>query len=69
MAKKVSIVEHEKDADFKVYFCDQEHQQKNQHLIAGSKLVVRNDRADVKVIIVEHDYEADIHILRKNFPT
>lgn len=41
MAKKVSIVEHEKDADYKVYFCDEEHQQKNHELIAGAKLVLK----------------------------
>jgi hypothetical protein len=69
MAKKVSIVEHEKDADYKVYFCDEEHQQKNHELIAGAKLVLKKERADVKVIIVEHEHRANIHIMRKNFPT
>ena len=69
MAKKVSIVEHEKDADYKVYFCDQEHKQKNHELIAGAKLVLKKERADVKVIIVEHEHRANIHIMRKNFPT
>ncbi len=68
MAKKISIVEHEKDADYKVYFCDQEYKQKNHELIAGARLVVRNDHADVKVIIVEKEEQANIHILRKNFP-
>ena len=69
MAKKVSIVEHEKDADYKVYFCDEEHQQKKHELIAGAKLVLKKERADVKVIIVEHEHRANIHIMRKNFPT
>ena len=69
MAKKVQVVEHEKDADYKVYFCDQEHKQKNHELIAGAKLVVNDEGADVRVIIVEHEQQAKIHILRKNFPT
>lgn len=69
MAKKVSVVEHEKDADYKVYFCDREQKQKNHELIAGAKLVVNDERADVRVIIVEHEEQAKIHILRKNFPT
>ena len=69
MAKKVSIVEHEKDADYKVYFCDEEHQQKNHELIAGAKLVVNDELADFRVMIEEHQQQAKIHILRKNFPT
>ena len=28
MAKKVSVVEHEKEAVYKVYFCDRENKQK-----------------------------------------
>ena len=52
-----------------MYFCDEEHQQKNHELIAGAKLVLKKERADVKVIIVEHEHRANIHIMRKNFPT
>ena len=68
MVKRIIIVEHEKDADYKVFFCDKEYQQRNHHLIAGGKLVVSKAHADVKIIIVEHYYLADIQILRTNFP-
>lgn len=66
--KKISIVEHEKDADYKVFFCEKEYEQKNHHLLTGSKLTVRNDHADVRIIIVEYHNRANINILRKNFP-
>lgn len=69
MAKKVSVVEHEKDDDYKVYFCDRENKQKNHELIAGAKLVENKELADFRVMIEEHQQQAKIHILRKNFPT
>lgn len=68
MVKRIIIVEHEKDADYKVFFCDKEYQQRNHHFIAGGKLVVSKAHADVKIIIVEDSFRADIQILRTNFP-
>ena len=66
--KKVSIVEHQKDADIKVFFSDKEHEQKNHHLLTESKLTVRNVHPDLRIIIEEHHNRAIIRKLRKNIP-
>jgi dUTPase len=68
MAAKVFIVNHDYQADHKVYFCDQDYQQQNHQIIAGGQLVNHDYQADVKVFIVNHDYQASIKILRSNFP-
>jgi hypothetical protein len=68
MAAKVFIVNHDYQADYKVFFVDNDYQQKNHQIIGGGKLVDHDYQADVKVFIVDHDYQADIKITRKSFP-
>jgi hypothetical protein len=68
MAAKVFIVKYENQADYKVYFVDYESQQQNHQIIAGGKLVKYSNQADCKVFIVKYATQADIKILRKNFP-
>ena len=65
---KVFIVEHDYQADYKVYFVDHDSQEKNAQIISGGKLVDYDYQADVKLFIVKHDYQAQIKIMRKNFP-
>ncbi len=68
MAAKVFIVKYESQADYKVCFVDYENQQRNHQIIAGGKLVNYESQADCKVFIVKYELQADIKILRKNFP-
>lgn len=68
MAAKVFITKYEHQADRKVFFVDYDHKQKNHQIIAGGKLVKYEHEADVKVFIVNYDHQADICIMRKNFP-
>lgn len=69
MAGKVYIVNYEYQANYKVFFVDQQYQEKNADIIKGCKLVNSEYQADVKVFIVNQEYRADIKIMRKNFPT
>ena len=65
MAKKVSVVEHEKEAVYKVYFCDRGNKQKNHELNAGAKLVENKELADFStpsIIISNHQSFLDILI-------
>lgn len=66
MAAKIQIVNHDYEAKYKVFLCQSDYQQKNHQLLAGGKLV--SSSPDVKVFIVQHDYQADIKITHKNFP-
>ena len=66
MPAKVFIVNSESQAKYKVYFVDNESQQKNHQIIAGGKLVTYESQADVKVFIVSNQSQANICILRKN---
>ena len=68
MAAKVFIVKFDSQADYKVFFVDFDSQQKNHQIIAGGKLVQFESQADVKVSIVKFASQADILIMRKNFP-
>ena len=68
MAAKVYIVNYESQADYKVYFVDYESLQKNHQIIANGKLVDYESQADCKIFIVNYESQADIKILRKNFP-
>ena len=65
---KVFIVNHDYKADYKVFFVDQPHQEKNAQIISPGALVAHDYQADVKVYVVDQDYKADIKIMRKNFP-
>jgi len=65
---RVFIVQHEYQADHKVYFVDCDYQQRNHQLISPGELVRQEYQADVKVFIVDQEYKASIKILRKNFP-
>lgn len=65
---KVFIVNSPSEADYKVYFVNWESDQKNHQLIAGGKLVKSKSEANVKVFMSKWASEADIKIMRKNFP-
>ena len=65
---KVFIVNHDNQADYKVYFVDQDYKEKNTVLITPGILVDHDNQADIKVFIVNHDNQADILITRKHFP-
>ncbi len=68
MAAKVFITKYVHQADYKVFFVNYDHQQKNHQLIVGGKLVKYDHQADAKVFIVQYKHQADICIMRKNFP-
>lgn len=68
MATKVIIVNYESQSDYKVFFVDYESQQRNHQIIAGGKLVVDESEAECKVYITDYVSNANIKILRKNFP-
>jgi hypothetical protein len=65
----VFIVDQKYKADYKVYFVDEPQQERNVVLIAGGKLVRYEHQANVKVYIVNQEYQADIKITKNNFPT
>lgn len=69
MSGKVSIVNYASQADYKVYFVDYQSKEKNADIIKGCKLVNYASQADIKVYIVNYESQADIKIMRKNFPT
>ncbi len=69
MSGKVYIVDQEYKARYKVFFVDQQYQEKNADIIKGCSLTNRESQADIKVYIVNQDYKANIKIMRKNFPT
>jgi hypothetical protein len=68
MAAKVYIVDYESQAHYKVFFVDYESHQRNHQIIANGVLVDYESQADCKVFIVDYESQADIKILRKNFP-
>lgn len=68
MPARVFIEKNPNQAEYKVFFADYDHQQQNHQIIAGGKLVQNAGQADVKVCIVNYRHQADICILRKNFP-
>jgi hypothetical protein len=64
---KVFIVKYESQADYKVFFCKHETQQKNHQIIAGAELAKYVNVADFKIFIVKYETQADIKITQKNF--
>lgn len=69
MAKgpKVVFVKFQSTADYKVYFCKNDFQQKNEQLIAGAELVKSESQAEVKLFEVKSESQADIKITHKKF--
>ncbi|MBO5327821.1 MAG: hypothetical protein J6B04_01455 [Clostridia bacterium] len=65
---KVFIVDYKHEADYKVFFCNYRHEEKNAQIIAGCKLANYKHEANIKVFIVNYKHEADILIMRENFP-
>jgi len=65
---RVFIVNQVHQADYRVFFVDQEYQEQNAQIIKGGQLVGQEHQADVKVFIVDQEYQATIKIMRKNFP-
>jgi hypothetical protein len=53
----------------KLFIVDQPYQEKNAQIITGGKLVKNEWEAELKVCIVQQEYQADIKIMRKNFPS
>ena len=68
MPAKVFIVDYQSQADYKVFFVDYASHEHNHQIIANGKLVSYASQADCKVFIVDYASQADIKILRKNFP-
>lgn len=68
MTAKVFIVKYANEADYKVFFVEYDSAQKNHQILAGGKLVRYASEADVKVFVVRYSSEANICIMRKNFP-
>ena len=66
---KLFIVNQEHKAKYKVYFVNQQYQEKNAEIIKGCTLAKQEYQADIKVYIVDQEYKADIKIMRKNFPS
>ncbi|MBQ7357092.1 MAG: hypothetical protein IJW66_06810 [Clostridia bacterium] len=69
MANKIYIAKYQHQADYKVFFVNYEYQEKNAQIIKGCKLADYEYQADCKVFIVDYEHQADIKIMRKNFPT
>jgi hypothetical protein len=67
MAAKVFFVKNENQAKYKVFFVDQDSQQKNHQLLVGAKLVKNEYEADTKLFEVKYQNQAAICITRKNF--
>ncbi|MBK6701448.1 MAG: hypothetical protein IPK88_04325 [Saprospiraceae bacterium] len=68
MGAKVFIVDYESQANYKVFFCNYQSEERNQQIIQGGVLVKYSSQSDVKVYIVKYSNQADILIMRKNFP-
>jgi hypothetical protein len=66
--KKVFIVGDARKADYKVFFVAHKQHEQNAELVSPGELVEHEYQADVKVFIVERGHQADIQIMRKNFP-
>lgn len=65
---KVFIVNFKSEADYTVYFCNFQSEQKNHQIIEGAKLVNNKSEANIKLFIVKFASEAKIIIMKNNFP-
>jgi hypothetical protein len=68
MSGGVFLVQHDYQADYKVFFCDHDYQERNAQLLQNCHLVDHDYQAQVKIFIVQHDYQANILITRQHFP-
>lgn len=68
MADKVFIVNQQHRADYKIFFCDRDHNQKNHQLLEGCELTTKEYQAKIKVFVVRQQHQADVLITRDNFP-
>jgi hypothetical protein len=66
---RVFIVDKDHRANYKVFFVDQPHKEKNAQLIAPAVLVDREHQAEVKIFITDRDYKADVKIMRSRIAT
>lgn len=64
----VKIVKAKYRADFKVYLVENEFEQKNAHVLIGSRLVDEAEIADMNIFVTARKDEAEIWITRGNFP-
>lgn len=65
---KFFIVNSEHKADYKLFFVDSNHKEKNAELVAPGELVKSEHQANVKIFIVTSEHKADIKVTRKKFP-
>ncbi len=65
---KVFIVDQQYKANYNVCFVDVPYKEKNASLIKGGRLVNQESEANIKVYIVELESQANIKIMRENFP-
>ena len=68
MAGKVYLAKSPYEADYKVYLIDSWWDNINAELIKGCKLVTSPSSDAIKVYIVKYSGDAQIKIMRKNFP-
>lgn len=69
MARKVYLTKYPYEADYKVYLIDSWWDNElNAELIKGCKLVTSPSSDAIKVYIVKYSGDAQIKIMRKNFP-
>ena len=69
MAGKVYLAKSSYEADYKVYLIDSWWDNEvNAELIKGCKLVTSPSSDAIKVYIVKYSGDAQIKIMRKNFP-
>ena len=68
MGSKVYITQYPGEADYKVYFTDYPGDEQNADIIKGCKLTNYPGEASIKVYITQYPGEANIKIMRKNFP-
>lgn len=63
---KVQVVSSPNQADYKVFFVNQDNQQNGHEIIMGGTLV--NNSPDIKVCMTTNKNEAKIKITPENFP-
>jgi hypothetical protein len=64
---KVYIASSDYKADYKVYFVNERYKEANTALISPGELVKSDYQANVKVFITDHEYQAQIKIMREHF--
>ncbi|NLM07075.1 MAG: hypothetical protein GX219_09190 [Tissierellia bacterium] len=66
--KKFSLINDKSEADYLVYFCDDDIQEVKETLILNNQRVISPYEADFKVCITDNKDEATISIMYHKFP-